>query len=953
MITLHLGDAVVNRDRLVEELAVSLRDNQKKILYIVYEPALRVTVQELLAKKGFCALVPNPIVTVDKLLESQAATIHPTLAELYLKQILKEEKDNLEVFSNVNPNRLSRPLLRFITELKRSGITPTSFATSLKDSLNTEKNRDLVKIYQSFDLLLKEKGYALKEENAWERVHKKELFFGFDTVILDGFYLLEPLDKALIKNLASQENIETHINFAYYDKEPFRALKDDLVFLRTVCDKEEISLSRSISEVYAYRPKNPENECKYVLKEIKKLFWEDKITHTDDVLILTNNVAFYRPIFERLCQREELAFRRGPMSLSQTNILQELKLLIAFLTRPVEKEELLALLSGKYFDFGNYLAEGVSKTRLSNMLKSIKLIGKNDSWWKRLKRMSVDSKECEEVYNSLRRLDSKLKIIDKGSAKEISESLLKVLKDLKVDENLLLDVGDNFDQIIELRAWMEAKESLRNIAELSDEVFLSEEFLQAWLSNILASKINIIQDGLSVHDFNEGLLRQSKYIFLLGVSEDDLPKKPFESWVFNDKERLLLLESGLELKTTDKKESIQDYYYWQTLRAATERVYLLSPCEIGGKFKEQSFYVDEIDIFGKDKDEVVKIPELEPYYTSIEEKLEYLALTRSPSLPYELQEDIDHYTELSEGKIIYPDLAYLKGDDSDKATISVTAFSTYANCPYRFFVTKCLGIWEQEELTEEVTSLEGGSIWHKILELLYQEVKERGKDIVLLELDTILADLVKTVFDSYSASDFFKKVEQEKYLHGLRAFIEEDLKRDNFQPVFLEVSFGGKEKIPGVEVGPYMLSGIIDRVDYVSNNNQSGYIVYDYKRSKKEVYDLRKGKDYQLIAYIWALKQAGYEPVLGGSYVSFRGEENRFWSDEAFLAMDQTPPRSSYNKKEFAYILEDLLNEGEKLGERLSLGDYSPDYNSDSCRFCKFTDLCRKKTRGGDEISDE
>ena len=955
MLVLLSGDAQKNRERLVDELEVCIKSPEtKKITYLVKEPALRQRVQEMLALRGHLALVPNPILTNDGFFGvAKDSVIQPILAELLMQRAI--ESPELEAFTNVSSARISRYILAFVKELKLAGIDSDRFAKALIGELDTAKNRDLAKIYNEFEAILLAQDIHLREELIWQKINKFDSLKRNNIIVFDGYYSLDPIVKEVLLYLKEQKQITTYINFPYFPNEVFSSLVEDYKWLKKLADTEEIAPERPVqSTIYEYRPQNTDSEIRFVLKKIKELYYEKKITSTDDVVIISSNPTQYRPIMQRLCEREQLPFRPGPLPLSKTAIVREIKLLVGFLTRPLSIEEMLALLSGKYFDFSFYLPQGLTKARLASLLQRIKLTGKSDNWPRKLKRMAKDNKECGLILTALNNLNFNLKLPSYGTAQGISAVFLDILNNLKTADLLLQDVGEDLEKIIELRAWMEIKNSLTTLETaftdtiLGSEEWQSKEYLLAWLRNILSSTINISKDGLSISKFNEAPHLQGKYLFVLGVNEEELPSQIRESWLFNDNERRLLkTQSNINLVEANYREKLQDYLYWEALRSCNEATWLLSPREIGGKVREESRYVDELSLFGAYFDEKNKVT-VTPFYTSEEELLEYLAAYNPDKLPAPLIEKTVRLTEINKRPYIYSELGYLKGTVAkDGYSISVSAFSEYASCPYRFFVHRVLGIRETDEISEEVTALDGGILWHKVLELIYKEVREKGKEKVASELETKLREIATNVFNDNKASEIFKQVEFEKYYSSIKQLIEEDLTRAYSKPVYLELNFGSGEEWPAVKLGPYELKGKIDRVDQISDGERTGYLVYDYKRSNHGVGEVEKGKDFQLTAYIEALRKSGLK-VLGGAYLSFKGKENRLWSKEAYQVSQARTTKNLLAEADWNAFLDELLNQGQILGDQLFAGEYTPDYNSKGCSYCSFKALCRKDTRGGD-----
>ena len=951
MLTLLVGDAVKNREKLVDLLCDRLNKEDPKVKYIVKEPLLRTKIQELLTRKGIFALAPNPILTRDVIFRGKEESLHPALQDLYLLQIIEKERENLELLNELSIGSLVSSVSRFFRELRVARISPEAFKENLNGRLKTPKNHDLHLLYKAYTDFVKTKGFREVEEVLWKALDT--LYFSSDeTVILDGFYNLDPFDEALIQKLLTL-NVDLYINYPYVaDSEAFEALETGYRFLKKQAGKVLVSSPRQIGDVKVFQAQTPKQEAQYVLKTIKKLFWEQKITHADDIVILTNNPKIYRPIFARMCEAEEIDFRPGPVSLNQTAVVKEINTLIAYLTRPLEKEEFRALLLSKYFDFEYFLKE-ISQVEIVTFLNQIRLNGTSDLWSRRLKRLQNKSIESKQLLKALEALQE---IVDWGQKKlqasSIAQSFLELLEKLKVYDNLFLTASFDPYQILELRAFVEAKEHLLNLAEqVQDETFTVSEFLKSWSYSLDYSRLTVTKDGISVHSINEAPLIESKYVFVVGLSEDEFPAKALEKWSFKDEERELLNQDNIYRMSLSKdQEKLQDYLYWESIRCGSG-VYLSSPAESNGHYKEKSRYIDELYEFGLE--ELPEEPQVEPLITTQNEYMEYVVQDPKnlKTLPQALQDSILDYQNYANEKYTCAKLGYQKG--AYKKTLSVTAFDEYLDCPYRFFVHNLLGLRKEEILSEEVSSLEGGSLWHKVLELYYKDLLDQTPPY---RFDTERYDnIVYNVFEKSTASEFYQKVEMEKYYENVKRYIKDDLNRTNFTPKLLEVRFGDKKQ-PVLQVGPYILKGMIDRVDFIygeveNDSYLEGYFITDYKRSQSSLESAKASNNFQLIAYILALKEAGSLPILGAKFQCLTGDETHLWSKIACKLFNRRGFRTK-TQEDFENDIRDRLKRAEEKAIELLNGVYAPNYTSTTCRYCSFMDLCQRPTRKGEEDAD-
>lgn len=344
--------------------------------------------------------------------------------------------------------------------------------------------------------------------------------------------------------------------------------------MQELADKVEEAAPRKVGPIRVVKTQTPKQEAEFVLKTIKKLHWAGEIVHTDDVVVFTNKLKDYGPLFARACAREELAFREGPVRLDQTTVVKELKSLVALVSRPLEKEELRAILLSRYFNFEEYLS-GAPQGEMAALLDRVRLTGTMERWSQRLAALGRSFPEVEKLRTALSGL-AELKFGKKlHTAPEIARFFLELLEKLKVHENLFVTSGFDPHQVLELRAFVEAKEHLISLAQQTgEELFKVGEFLTSWIYSLRSVRLNIAQDGISIHSITEAPLAAGKLAFVVGLSEGDFPQDLVESWTLSDGERAIINEfSPHRLGFTEEKEGLQDYLYWESLRCCSQ-VYL-------------------------------------------------------------------------------------------------------------------------------------------------------------------------------------------------------------------------------------------------------------------------------------------------------------------------------------------------------------------------------------------
>jgi len=174
-----------------------------------------------------------------------------------------------------------------------------------------------------------------------------------------------------------------------------------------------------------------------------------------------------------------------------------------------------------------------------------------------------------------------------------------------------------------------------------------------------------------------------------------------------------------------------------------------------------------------------------------------------------------------------PALAAKDDELPDRKKINVTSFSTYLNCPFRFYLKNILGMEELGDEKTGIDSLDFGSIVHTVLE-------EMGKETKLWacpnadELATSLEQLAR----QYTAARFGSplplavQVSLESAVQRLTTFArcQIQLVREGWKVVATEQRIKDFKYHRG-----FLITGKIDRID---RNDRNGKIrIIDYKTS--------------------------------------------------------------------------------------------------------------------------
>ena len=336
-------------------------------------------------------------------------------------------------------------------------------------------------------------------------------------------------------------------------------------------------------------------------------------------------------------------------------------------------------------------------------------------------------------------------------------------------------------------------------------------------------------------------------------------------------------------------------------------------------------------------------------------------------------------------------------------TYSVNQLETYGECPFRYFSNRVLDLNPTEEEETGLTSMEKGSLAHKILFEFY----DRRRDAPPLsgcenaDFEKAVEDLQRIAQDYLDveeaqrylnrADKLFWDIEVERLIGGrgrngaLPAFLEMERESNlEVQPRYFEVEFGpsvrsepadpflGSEE--PVMVGAVSLSGRVDRVEL----GNGIFVIGDYKtgRSTPKLNDILEGRSLQLPLYIAVVDQLlkrqsssiqGLEEDLelvqgvGGVYYVLQEESgvelgigDKDYNGRAFQVsrIGQLLPNSRYQTADMGTdsdsnpiesIVDKTVGYANQYVRSIADGDFrlTPHDKTKVCRYCSFKRICR------------
>lgn len=307
-------------------------------------------------------------------------------------------------------------------------------------------------------------------------------------------------------------------------------------------------------------------------------------------------------------------------------------------------------------------------------------------------------------------------------------------------------------------------------------------------------------------------------LIILSMNEGIFPmKKAASSFIpYN-------LRKGFDLPTYEHQDSIFSYHFYRMINRA-KRIYLLYDTRTEGlQSGEVSRFYNQIKHLYADS-------------FDIREKLAVYKVSSTESLSISIKKTPQIQERLS---------VFLAGGGK---SLSASSINTYLNCPLQFYFSVVENMVEEDEIAETIEASTFGTIFHSIMEWLYEPLKGKMVTADLLHKmskdDSLLTEMIERSFaENYFKTEKIKHLTGQNFLTGevLRKYIRKVLATDAKQTPFIyidsEERIRNEYRLPSGKV--VSLKGIIDRIDEVKGHTR----IIDYKTGKgvlryKEMKDL-------------------------------------------------------------------------------------------------------------------
>ena len=285
---------------------------------------------------------------------------------------------------------------------------------------------------------------------------------------------------------------------------------------------------------------------------------------------------------------------------------------------------------------------------------------------------------------------------------------------------------------------------------------------------------------------------------------------------------------------------------------------------------------------------------------------------------------------------------------------SATALNDYGCCPFMYFCKRVLGLEPIEEPEEELTAIERGNLYHKILWRFYTELRDESAEYLSdNERDAVVARIISVANEECNRFEKIGLVRNRTLWRLARRAIERNLERfvdheianaekhPDRRPAYFELCFGLELRPPYDEnsvrdpliVEDVHLCGKIDRVDVTEKENACAVVDYKTGNAVTSWREVAEGRSFQLPVYWMAceellLRDRGMQCVEAQLY--------RLCGDYA-----KAEKRLGRSRSEWEVSLAQCREYIKEYAENIRSGRF-PVVPSDDCPgWCDYREICR------------
>ncbi len=868
------------------------------------------------------------------------------------------------------------------------------------------------------------------------------IFPQLKTVYVDSFIELEPMQRFVIQQMTGLKQMEIYFPYEkeHWDplQEVYRDAKETLQFFSGLGfelrpDESDGSQSEKtdIPDRYALAAASPEKEWLAVLKQIKKLLKQG--TPAEEIAIVTYRKPFYLDEWHHMLQMEQIPVRYDyNRPLFQIAEIDDLCVLYTLGEHGFDRHSLQHL-AGYPILLHDPAQRRNEDKRVSNQSFPVAAcaakmgIQAGFGTWIQTIELELSRQFDPHLARFKNWLFSLSKLVShvpaRGQLSDHVQAMEKLIRGTVIDENQALPQDETIKRTAAVKPLLQLLAEIRRTsAHVKDEQEFTPSTFISYITELgrgIQVTMETQKEGIRLLEPIQARGLSFSHMFFVGMNEGEFPLRERHMWFLTDRLQRELVDIIDCRHVSNAREQYKKIHFYQAL--ASYRQTAVFSYVAGRKDVLRSRYLDELmrreDVRELDAGPYLNGPFLFPYdWQDISNPREWRDWTASrlrqlfrheqqdvdiPAMPIVdsgcdrekwksivKRASIEFLREKGEG---FPYHGRFESQDIRQSiesnlppAFSVTYFNTYGQCPFKFFMSRLLGLAEEEEETVDIDHMEKGNIYHDVLQRLYRELFVTAKNItdILSDHERILAR-AKQIFEErwqqifaerYQEESLRNTIEKERMWNRLRRFISFDLERLEETPVrprYFEWGFGMNGRDIEMDESsvkePLLLEGIpfrgkIDRIDMTENGL---FVVFDYKTSggAVDISHIKEGFDFQLPIYVKAVKELllhNEGSALGAAYYSV--EKRDYTAKSVFhqermkgLGLDLYGKVRGKKEEDWEVIMEESIHLLPVYLKSIREGNYQvrPRVDLTHCnQYCPYRRICRY-TPAGREMEGE
>ena len=514
----------------------------------------------------------------------------------------------------------------------------------------------------------------------------------------------------------------------------------------------------------------------------------------------------------------------------------------------------------------------------------------------------------DRALNPVLNLQENLK--GKKSCREICRCIYDFLVELNMEQNIYdlvesfkekgeLDIASQYSQV-----WDIVIDILDQIVEImGDDVVSIDKFVKIIGLGFEEYELGLVPpsvDQVLVSSVDRMKNPDTKYLYLIGVTDGVFPLISKEKGILSDKDRNTLLDRGVELDIDSKTKTFEEQFLvYKALTSTSENLILTYPvADSEGKSLRPSIIISRLK-------KIFKKLEVESYLLDLKKETEEEMLdevtVKSPTFnrmvnkikSFDNGEEIenlwldvyryfandDKYGEITT-KIIsgltYTNMVQNVSEEKIKKlyetnNLSISRLEKYSSCPFAYFIQYGLKAQERREYSFAAPDL--GTFIHNIMyefskslekeNLTWNEINEAYIEKKVNSIVDFMISQIPGFILNSSPRYKYLSYRLKRMLIAAINIIATQIRSGEFEPIDYEVNFGQTGKYPPIKIiledgKEINLVGQIDRIDEFDENDDKYIRIVDYKSSDKNISltEVYYGLQLQLLVYLDAILES-------------------------------------------------------------------------------------------------